>query len=83
MALGLSHHPCYTHDHDYERYFQIQADHVTMDLRDYQDQDLDRQNMQGRKDRVTLLEVEASDLEADCAADTSSYSWVVVPSSVH
>ena len=52
-----------------------------MDVHDHQDQD--RQNMQGRRDRVTLLEGEAGDLEvANCAAAGTS-SWVVVPSSVH
>ena len=55
------------------------ADHVTMDVHDNLDLDLDRQNKQGRRDRVTLLsaEVEAGGREAvaDCAAvaaDTSS-----------
>jgi hypothetical protein len=89
LALGLSHDPCYSHDHDYERYCQVwvTADHVTMDV--YEDQDLSRQNKQGRRDRVTLLsspEAEAGGQEvAACAAvaDTSSYYWVVVPSSVH
>jgi hypothetical protein len=61
-----------------------------MDVYDNQDLDLDRQNKQGRRDRVTLLSsavAEAGGQEvADCAAaaaDTSSYSWVVVPSFVH
>ena len=62
-----------------------------MDVHDKQGLDLDRQKKQGKRDRVTLLssvEAEAGgQVVADCAAaaaaDTSSYSWVVVPSSVH
>lgn len=89
LALGLSHGLCYSYDHDYEHYCQVSVmgDHVTMDV--YEDRDQDRQNKQGRRDRVTLLsspEAEAGGQEvAACAAaaDTSSYYWVVVPSSVH